>query len=396
VSAEKSPAASRLLWCLRKFWWVIAVCVVAGAAAPLALTRSEPIYQADALVFARQLNMNSRVLPRLADAVFTSGAVEARVVADPAVGGETGELIPDRLSVVAAEDSIVLVVQARHADPAIAARMANTGASAFVEELGRTGAGVGEFALQSQAIVPTEAMHAPSFPARAGLGALGGLGLGLGLVALITAVRRPIVSAYDVRDASGVPLVGKVRLQHIPPGSYPGPMGVRGIATVARWLATVPPGRLLLVSSPAAAGLRHRIFVMCGVALWTLRKVRFEAPTSLVQAIREHCVEHRDAGRVVHPRGESADALTLVDNGSTLEIIDPVETNVSVVAVAPLGVSRRHLRAVTSDFAGSGLVGVVLVDAAPGLRLNEGDPRHAARPSTVRAGGQIAGSPEPA
>jgi capsular polysaccharide biosynthesis protein len=395
VSAEKSPAASRLLWCLRRFWWVVAACVVVGASAPLVLTQSAPVYQADALVFARQLNMNPRVLPRLAEAVFASGAVEARVVADPEVGG-TGELIPDRLSVVAAEDSIVLVVQARHSDPATAARMANTGAVAFVEELGRTGAGVGEFALQSEAIVPTEALNAPSFPARAGLGALGGLGLGLGLVALITAVRRPIVSAYDVRDAAGVPLVGKVRLQHVPPGSYPGPMGVRGIATVARWLATVPPGRLLLVSSPAAAGLRHRIFVMCGVALWTLRKVRFEAPALLVQAIDEHCVEHRDAGRVVHPRGESADALTLVDDGSTLEIIDPIETNVSVVAVAPLGVSRRQLRAVTADFADSGLVGVVLVDAAPALRRGVGDPRHAAQPSSVRAGGPIASSPEPA
>jgi hypothetical protein len=396
VSAEKSPTASRLLWCLRKFWWVVAACVVVGASAPLVLTPSAPVYQADALVFARQLNVNPRVLPRLAEAVFASGAVEARVIADPDVASGTGRLIPERLSVVAAEDSIVLVVQARHTDPATAARMANTGAVAFVEELGRTGAGVGEFALQSEAIVPTEPLSAPPLAARAGLGALGGLGLGLGLVALIAAVRRPIVSAHDVRETAGVPLIGKVRLSPVPPGSYPGPMGVRGIATVARWLATVPPGRLLLVSSPRTEGLRHRIFVMCGVALWTLRKVRFEAPDRLVQAIREHCVEHRDAGRVVHPRGDSADALTLVDGGSTLEIIDPAETNVSVVAVAPLGVSRRHLRAVTSDFTGSGLVGVVLVDVAPGLRPGEGKPRHAARPSPVLAGGRAGSSPEPA
>jgi capsular polysaccharide biosynthesis protein len=396
VSAEKSPTASRLLWCLRKFWWVVAACIVVGASVPLVLAPSAPVYQADALVFARQLNMNPRILPRLAEAVFASGAVEARVVADPDVASGTGKLIPDRLSVVAAEDSIVLVVQARHSDPATAARMANTGAIAFVEELGRTGAGVGEFALQSEAIVPTEPLSAPSFPARAGLGALGGLGLGLGLVALIAAVRRPIVSAHDVRDAAGVPLVGKVRLQQAPPGSYQGPMGVRGIATVARWLATVPPGRLLLVSRPTAEGLRHRIFVMCGVALWTLRKVRFEAPDALVQAIREHCVEHRDAGRVVHPRGESADALTVVDGGSTLEIIDPAATDVSVVAVAPLGVSRRQLRAVTADFTGSGLVGVVLVDVAPGLRPRESKPRHAVRPSPALAGGRAGSSPEPA
>src|SRR5687768_15107752 len=60
VSAEKSPTASRLLWCLRKYWWLVAACVVVGASAPLVLTPSAPVYQADALVFARQLNMNPR------------------------------------------------------------------------------------------------------------------------------------------------------------------------------------------------------------------------------------------------------------------------------------------------------------------------------------------------
>jgi hypothetical protein len=64
--------------------------------------------------------------------------------------------------------------------------------------------------------------------------------------------------------------------------------------------------------------------------------------------------------------------------------------------VAPLGVSRRQLRAVTSDFTGSGLVGVVLVDVTPGLRPGESKPRHAARQSPVLAGGRAGSSPEPA
>jgi len=319
------------------------------------------------------------------------------VIADPAVGSAGGTLIPDRLSVVAAEDSIVLVVQARHADPTTAARMANAGAGAFVEELQRTGAGVGEFAVQSEAIVPTEPMAAPSPVARAGLGALAGLLLGLGLVALIAAFRRPVVSAHDVWETAGVRLVGKVRLPHAPPGTYAGPMGVRGIATVARWLASVAPGRLLLVSDAKAEELRHRIFVMSGVALWTLRKVRFEAPDALVRAIQEHCVEHRDAGRVVHPRGEEANALVLVDGGSTMEILDPDAASVSVVAVAPLGVPRQRLRAMVSDFMGGGLVGVVLVDVTTSLRPSERKARRKGRrtppPSPVLVGGPGAGRP---
>jgi hypothetical protein len=87
VSAEKSPTASRLLWCLRKFWWVVAACVVVGASAPLVLTPSAPVYQADALVFARQLNVNPRVLPRLAEAVFArapSRPGSSRILMSPA------------------------------------------------------------------------------------------------------------------------------------------------------------------------------------------------------------------------------------------------------------------------------------------------------------------------
>lgn len=367
MSADRPPQGTRLLWCLRTYAWVVAVCVLVLAATPLIVTPAAPTYQADALVFVRQLKVDSGVLPRLAEAVFANGAVAKRVAADPAVG-DTTDLIPDQLSVVAAEDSIVFVVQARHPDPATAARLADLGAAAFVEELNRPGAGLGEFALKDQAAVPTETLSELSSPTRSAIGALAGVILGCGLIALITAVRRPVVTAQDVQGVAGVPLLGTIQLPTPPDGSYPGPLGIRGIANVTRWLATVPPGRLLLFSPSSAVEIRHRVFVMVAAALWTLRTVRFEAPAELVEAIRQHCHDHRDAGRTVHLRPQATDELVLVDSGSALEIVDPDVTNVSAVAVAPLGIPRRRLRALTSDYADGGLVGVILVDVRPGKR----------------------------
>jgi hypothetical protein len=135
--------------------------------------------------------------------------------------------------------------------------------------------------------------------------------------------------------------------------------------------------------------IRQRIYVMCGVALWTLRSVRFDAPAELTDAIRAHCRHHRDAGRVVHARADVEDELVLVDSGSVLELVDPSVTNVSVVAVAPLGISRRRLRALAADFVGNGLVGVILVDIRQGARAQAAvGRRERQRAARARAAGR--------
>jgi hypothetical protein len=43
-------------------------------------------------------------------------------------------------------------------------------------------------------------------------------------------------------------------------------------------------------------------------------------------------------------------------------------TNVSIVAVAPLGIGRKRLKALAADFVGNGLVGVILVDVRQGFQ----------------------------
>jgi hypothetical protein len=361
---------------------MVVACVLGFAAAPLVMAAPVATYQADALVVARVLVEDTAILPRLAGAVFTAGELEARVTADPAVAGTGGELIPDRLSLVAAEDSVVLVVQGRDPDPATAARLANLGAAALVEELNRGGAGVGEFALQTPAAVPTSPLTTTDPPVRAALGGLAGMVLGLALTALIAAVRRPVVTAQDVRDAVGAPLLGRLRLTRMAPGPYPERLGARGIVTVARWVARAPAGRVLLISPDSAVALRQRVFVMVAMALQRLRPVRLEAAAELVEAARGPARDQPGPRPAPRP-GTGSGELVLVDGGATVEIVDPVTTSLTVVAVAPRGISRRRLRALVADFMSGELLGVLLVEGRPGIRPIEPHPA----PVTATAGG---------
>ena len=383
-----------LAWALRRYAWLVVVCVLACAGAALLLGAGTPTYQASALVVTSGASDIPRAaLPHLADSVFANGAVEAAVAEDEAVRGRTEGLIPGKLNVLAPEDSIVLTVQARDDHPDDAARLADTAAAAFVEELNKTESSAGTFEVQGKAVPPTEPLQVMSPLLRATLGALAGLVLGIGLVALVLALRRPVLAPRTVQAATGVPLLGTVELPLGPRGGYAGPLGVRGIATVTRWLATVPGGRLLLISPPSAVAPRQRLYVMVGVALSTVRRLRFRAPQELVDAIEEHRAPLRTVPEPPSPdHGE--ELLVLVDGGSPLDILDPAVTTVSVVAVAPRGISRSRLSTLAADYLDAGLVGVVLVDVRAGLR--RGAHRVASAPVTTRpASAARVGLPEP-
>jgi hypothetical protein len=395
VSFDGPRFGRTLAWCLRHFGWVAVVCVLIGAAAPLLVVPAERIYQGEALVLARQLTVNPRVLPTLAEAVFGDGAVAAAVAADPAVTGQANGLVPGKVSVVTGPDSITMLVQVRDDDPGSAARLADVAATAFAAELNRTGAGVGEFAVPTQAVIPTAPLDAMSESVRAELGALAGLVVGLGLVALIAALRRPCVTSGDVAGAVGVPLLGTVELPRAAPGVYLGARGVRGIATVTRWLATAPAGRLTLISSPSGEGMRHRIYVMVAIAMSTVRPVRLRAAGDIVEAVRRQAP--RDSGaRPSGARPEPTDELVFVDGGSPFEILDPAATPAHVVAVAPLGISQGRLRALALEYRSAGLVGVILVQRR--LRFGRRGPVASSPARESRALDQLddLSAPEPA
>ena len=366
MSSGPRPTGTRLLWSLRSFGWMVVACALAGAAVPYFTTPSAPLYESDSLVIARDIPVDKTVLPRLGQAVFSSGPVAAAVAAEPQVTVAAEDLIPERLSLVAAEDSIVYVVQARATEPMIAAGMADQAAVAFVEELNKSGAGVGEFAVQTQAIVPTQPLETVDRTLLVVGGALGGAVLGLALVALIAAVRRPIISPSDVEASLGAPVLGTLELHGPGLGALDRPSLTRGIAAVARRLATVPHGRLLLIAPRSAAALRRSVYVLVAVALGLLRPLHLETDPEVADVVRTRRAEHRRALPAA-PGASAQPDLTLVDSGSTVEIVDPARTTLSVVAVIPRGIPSRRLRQVVEDYLGEELVGVVLVDVRSGI-----------------------------
>src|SRR4051794_3985433 len=359
MSSDQGQQGRTLLWCLRHYGWVVLATILVGAATPLLVVPDDQLYQADVLVVGGQLSVNERVLPELTASVFADGAVEAALEAIPAGHGRT--LIPDHVFLVSGPDSITTVVRAQDANPQTAKTLADAAATAFAAELNRGGSGVGQFAVQGEAVLPEAPLQQTSRTLWAALGAAAGLLLGLGLVALLAVLRRPCVTSGDVEDAVGVPLLGTVELRRAARGTYLGPRGVRGIATVTRWLATVPPGRLTLISAPSGAGMRQRIFVMVAIALSSVRSLRLEAADELIEVVRQHT--RSGAGRA-----EDAADLLLVDGSSPFELVDPAADPISVVAVAPVGIPQRRLRAVALDYLNGGLVGVVLIKRRLGLR----------------------------
>jgi hypothetical protein len=375
VSFDAPRSVRNLAWCLRHFGWVVVVCVLVGAAAPVLVAPTTSIYQAEAVVVANPFTAEPRALPSFAEAVFADGAVATALTADPAVTGSTAGLVPGKVSIVAGPDSITMVVQARDEEPGTATRLANLAADAFVAEANRGGAGVGTFVVQTDAVIPTAPIDVVSDRVRAGLGALAGLVLGLGLIALIAALRRPCVSSRDVEAAVGVPLLGVVELPRARAGVYLGARGVRGIATVTRWLATSPSGRLTLISSPSMEGARHRLYVMVAIAMSTVRSVRLHARREIVEAVRRQAPRDT-AAAPARPGHEDTGELLFVDGGSPLEIVDPIATPAHVVAVAPLGISQRRLQALALDYRSGGLAGVILVQR----RLASGSTRPADSP----------------
>jgi len=360
VRTVQAQQGRTLLWCLRHYSWLVLATILVGAATPLLVLPDQQLYQADALVVARQLTVNDRVLPALSESVFADGGVAAALDADPAARGRA--LIPDRVFLVSGPDSVTMVVRAQDEDPQAAKTLADVAATAFAAELNRGGAGVGSFAVQGEAVLPDTPLRQTSTTLWAALGALTGLVLGLGLVALLGVLRRPCVTSGDVEAAVGVPLLGTVELHRAARGTYLGPRGVRGIATVTRWLATVPSGRLTLISAPSATGIRQRLYVMIAIAMAPVRGLRLEAADELVDVVHDHM--RSGAGRAE----DDAD-LVLVDGGSPFELVDPAAAPVSVVAVAPVGTSRSRLRELALDYLNGGLVGVVLVKRRLGRRL---------------------------
>ena len=363
TTAPGSSSFAHVSWALRRYGWLLVVCVLAlMAAAGWVQSRQDKVYAAEALVVAQQLSLDPETLPGYAETVFASGSVARAVASTPGLDVEPEGLIPDRLEVLTAPDSVAAQVVGRDVDPEKASTLANEAAEAFVAELNRAGPGVGVFALQDRASLPTRPITGTvSLPVALAGGAVLGALLGGALIALLLLLRRPVVAAHDAEEVVGLPVFGVVELPRLRSSEFPGPRGVPGIAAVTRKVLEAAPTALLITAPSEAAAARRRIAVMLTISLLPFRGVTTRMIRPMEEAVETHRRTWlgRRSSTQVQPGGAEP-ALVLVDGAEPLEIMEYQDHSRCTLLVVPQGMTTRRLRMLVSEYLEGELDGLVL------------------------------------
>lgn len=353
MSAEGPDAIGTLRWGLRRYRALFLVCLLfGGVLAPLVyLQRAEPT-DAAALVIAQRLDMDLTALPRYGEAVFDNGQVAQAVSRRYSNLGDYEDIVPDRVSLVAEQDSIVFQVVGHDVDPETAAGIANTAAEAFLKALNAPGVGVGAFALQSPAEPPAAADDGIdavfAFPA----GIIAGLVLGLGAVALLLVARRPVIDGASAEEVAGVRSLGTVIVPRKRRGAIPEASEFAGLVPVCRRLLKLPTPIIVVGSRLHDEGVRQQLSVAMASILRRVREVRFIGPPELEAGVGKHGVrpaspEKRGNGDRPAPPGR----LTVVDSSDPLDLVQPPQSTVTVLAV-PEGIGSAALRAAVVEHLG--------------------------------------------
>jgi hypothetical protein len=202
-----------LVWGLRRYvLMIIAMVVALGVLVPVALAQRTAQYQATAQVgpSAKLELPNMDPLPRIAESVFTNGAVEETI--RKMLGQPKGNIIPSKVQLIAAQDNIVLEVVAHASNPQQAMDIANQAAATFVLELNRYQNSVASFSLTHKAILAKKVPRLAGGYASVALGLLAGLLGGIGLVGLLLVIRRPVVDVSAAQLVTGSPVIGRISL----------------------------------------------------------------------------------------------------------------------------------------------------------------------------------------
>ena len=212
---KTSDVMTTWAWGLRRYAWLVVLLVVGlGVLVPLAQSRADDVYQAQAQVGpTNPLHLrNLDPLPRFAQSVFDDGAV-AIAVRDLLGLSPSASVVPGTVRLQTAQDNPVMIVIGEGSSPTEAAAVANKGASAFVGELDPYAKSVGTFAVQSSAVAPAKPEpKLVSGPVGVAVGLAAGLVAGFGAVGLVVALRRPVVGTAAAGTTSGLPVLGRAPL----------------------------------------------------------------------------------------------------------------------------------------------------------------------------------------
>ena len=329
--------SSPVLWGLRRHWAVVAASVLLMTfALPWALRSGAPDYQASALVVAQAPGIPEEALPRYAEAVFASGPVVQRVAAVLEVPPDPDELVPDKISLGTAQNSIVLTVNGFDSDPELARRLADEAAAAYLVELNKPGPELGVFTLQSSAAPPLQPVdRGPGTVLSACIGALAGAALGLGLVLLLLHARRPVLTEQDYEDVVGAPVLGRLRLPaRVPPELEP--RAVLGIAPLVHSLSRLDHPVVRVIASGRDADHRAAVARL-------IHRVRWQRPD----------------GTPVTPGGDVVDVSSPVDPA-------PEPSVAPTLLVVREGTPERAVLSTLGQYPTHDVVGVVVVKVERG------------------------------
>lgn len=358
VRPHEEGSFPMLKWGAAHYGWLVALAAVVGGliATQVPAVTGGSTYQAEAVVTARDLVIESEQLPQTAGAIFTAGEVARTAVDLAEVDIDPVELIPDHVRLEPVENTVVLRVVAVDGDPETAAALANGAARGLVTELQRLGVGVGRFGLHTPAAVPVEPAAGPPLPPIV-IGVLAGALFGIGVVGLLIAARRPVIGPDTLATALGHPVSGTFALSSVDATG-----DLRFIPQLSRTVADLFPRgdeRRFLVG----VHVRRRAMRLLGIVL--VRTLAHSNKAALVGrgvSRQSFGTEDERASLLVDETSAPTAGIPTVVLGRFLsddsEGLDPEDGWVLVVGK---GASLHQVRRAAADLEGLSLVGVVFL-----------------------------------
>ncbi len=362
--SQRADVTGVLAWGLRRYAWLITLFVIVlGVVVPGVIEQRREEYQATAQVGpVRPLRIsNVDVLPKLGTDVFDY------VLSDPQVkqaAGLTGSqsLSREELSLVAAQDNVVFSVVARGTDPVATSNLANVAASVFVDELNIYSQSVGTFSVGHLADVPTQPLPTLGGPVTSVIGVASGLLFGIGVVALLLVVRRPVIDVTTAELESGAEVLGRITLGR-------GRASATGLTQLCHRIVSKPT-RMVLMAGPRRQR-RHRHELADEMVLW-LSRVRHVMSIGSREPVEEF------GAASLAERTVSDDELIIVNDASPVDVATRPEQSLTLLVV-PEGISRSALHEQARQYVDGGAVAMVMVREATWLESLRGR-RSSARP----------------
>ena len=366
---------------LRRRWLPIVVCLVAGVAGAVSITRNTPeTYRSSVRLFVnipetrgvqeslQGVELTSGLLRSYAE-IASSRSAAQRVI-DELELEMSAATLTKKLSAVPTEDTLLITISATDESPALAAALANGAADVFIEIVAELES-EREEKIEARVIDGAVESSRPTSPRpRRNLVAGMGLGLGLGLAAafLLEALDRTIKTPDQAAVAIGRPLLAVVprrrnknELVTVGEGSDVAGEAYRALRTSLRFLAVETPVHSILVTSPSPGEGKTTTAANLAVVF---------AQSGARVVIVDADLRRARVGGVFGVEGPGLTAV-LTGQLSMSDALVPWGPNLTVLPAGELPpnpaelVGSQAMARALSELDQSGLADVVIVDAPP-------------------------------